>query len=78
MHTSCAKSPAICAWDGNARLDRFDHSADLVLQCSLVACGSVAMSTLFGPLPVYFRGEVDQDRFTGAVTYYNTAALPPR
>ena len=22
-------------------------------------------------------GEVGQDRFTGAVTYYNTAALPP-
>ena len=23
-------------------------------------------------------GEVGHDRFTGGVTYYNTAALPPR
>jgi hypothetical protein len=30
------------------------------------------------PHPRREGGEVGQDRFTGAVTYYNTAALPPR
>ena len=47
----------------NARLDCLDHSANITFGLLQVACGSVAISILVGPLPVYFLVElVDEGR----------------